>query len=47
MSQWQVALANSFPVPDFYGEKIQSVTGYRRWLKDQKAFNKKKTAKFV
>ncbi|KPM45360.1 hypothetical protein AK830_g1240 [Neonectria ditissima] len=37
----------SNPVPDFYGEKIQSVTGYRRWLKDQKAFNKKKTANFV
>lgn len=32
------------PVPDFYGEKIQSVKGYRRWLKDQKAFNKKKNA---
>ncbi|KAH7312465.1 mitochondrial import protein Pam17, partial [Stachybotrys elegans] len=26
------------PVPDFYGEKIQSVRGYRRWLKDQRAF---------
>ncbi|KAH7150379.1 mitochondrial import protein Pam17-domain-containing protein [Dactylonectria estremocensis] len=37
----------SNPVPDFYGEKIQSVAGYRRWLKDQKAFNKKKTANFV
>ncbi|PHH69231.1 hypothetical protein CDD83_5785 [Cordyceps sp. RAO-2017] len=35
------------PVPDFYGEKIQSVSGYRRWLKDQRAFNKKKTANFV
>ncbi|KOS20703.1 Presequence translocated-associated motor subunit PAM17 [Escovopsis weberi] len=35
------------PVPDFYGEKIQSVAGYRRWLKDQRAFNKKKTASFV
>ncbi|CAM1511800.1 Fc.00g093130.m01.CDS01 [Cosmosporella sp. VM-42] len=35
------------PVPDFYGEKIQSVSGYRQWLKDQKAFNKKKTAAFV
>ncbi|KAM4054462.1 mitochondrial import protein [Hirsutella rhossiliensis] len=35
------------PVPDFYGEKIQSVLGYRRWLKDQRAFNKKKTANFV
>ncbi|KAI9903755.1 hypothetical protein N3K66_000284 [Trichothecium roseum] len=35
------------PVPDFYGEKIQSVAGYRRWLKDQRAFNKKKTSNFV
>jgi len=31
------------PVPDYYGEKIGSVQGYRRWLKDQKAFNKKKS----
>jgi len=31
------------PVPDFYGEKIQSVAGYRQWLKDQRAFNKKRT----
>ena len=36
-----------FLVPDFYGEKIQSVAGYRRWLKDQRAFNRKKTAAFV
>ncbi|EFY97346.1 mitochondrial import protein [Metarhizium robertsii] len=35
------------PVPDFYGEKIQSVSGYRQWLKDQRAFNKKKTRAFV
>jgi import inner membrane translocase subunit TIM23 len=34
-------------VPDFYGEKIQSVQGYRQWLKDQRAFNKKKSANFV
>jgi mitochondrial import inner membrane translocase subunit TIM23 len=34
-------------VPDFYGEKIQSVQGYRQWLKDQRAFNRKKTANFV
>ena len=34
-------------VPDFYGEKIQSVAGYRRWLKDQRAFTKKKTQAFV
>ncbi|PMD64352.1 Pam17-domain-containing protein [Hyaloscypha bicolor E] len=31
------------PVPDYYGEKISSVAGYRRWLKDQRAFNKKRT----
>ena len=30
------------PVPDFYGEKVGSVTGYRRWLKDQRAFNRKR-----
>ncbi|PHH82510.1 hypothetical protein CDD82_5764 [Ophiocordyceps australis] len=35
------------PVPDFYGEKIQSVSGYRQWLKDQRAFNNKKKADFV
>ncbi|KAI1779438.1 Pam17-domain-containing protein [Hypoxylon cercidicola] len=31
-------------VPDFYGEKISSVKGYRQWLKDQRAFNKKRTS---
>lgn len=30
------------PVPDYYGEKIGSVGGYRRWLKDQRAFNRKR-----
>jgi len=30
------------PVPDFYGERIGSVGGYRRWLKDQRAFNRKR-----
>ncbi|KAI9739571.1 MAG: TIM23 complex component [Cirrosporium novae-zelandiae] len=30
------------PVPDYYGEKIGSVQGYRQWLKDQRAFNKKR-----
>lgn len=30
------------PVPDFYGEKIKSVKDYRRWLKDQRAFKRKK-----
>ncbi|KAK7730575.1 TIM23 complex component [Cytospora paraplurivora] len=31
------------PVPDFYGEKVSSVAGYRQWLKDQRAYNKKRT----
>lgn len=31
------------PVPDYYGEKISSVADYRQWLKDQRAFNKKRT----
>lgn len=31
------------PVPDYYGEKVGSVRGYRQWLKDQKAFNRKKS----
>ena len=35
------------PVPDYYGEKIGSVGGYRRWLKDQRAFNRKKGGVFV
>jgi len=30
------------PVPDYYGERISSVQGYRQWLKDQRAFNKKR-----
>ncbi|KPI45498.1 Presequence translocated-associated motor subunit pam17, mitochondrial [Cyphellophora attinorum] len=34
------------PVPDFYGEKIGSVQGYRRWLKDQRAFNRKRSGSF-
>jgi len=34
------------PVPDFYGEKIGSVGGYRRWLKDQRAFNRKRGGNF-
>lgn len=33
-------LAN--PVPDYYGEKIGSVQGYRQWLKDQRAYNRKR-----
>ncbi|WVQ78953.1 hypothetical protein IAT38_001045 [Cryptococcus sp. DSM 104549] len=28
-------------VPDFYGEKIVSLSTYRRWLRDQAAYNKK------
>jgi len=30
------------PLPDYYGEKITSVQGYRMWLKDQRAFNRKR-----
>ncbi|KAI4124422.1 MAG: hypothetical protein LQ347_005745 [Umbilicaria vellea] len=30
------------PVPDYYGERIDSVQGYRHWLKDQRAYNKKR-----
>ena len=30
------------PVPDYYGEKIGSLAGYRRWLRDQRAFNRKR-----
>ena len=35
------------PVPDYYGEKVGSVEGYRRWLKDQRAFNRKRSGNFV
>ena len=35
------------PIPDYYGEKIASVKDYRRWLKDQRAFNLKKNKAFV
>ena len=35
------------PVPDYYGEKIGSVTGYRTWLRDQRAYKKKKKADFL
>lgn len=35
------------PIPDYYGEKIGSVKDYRRWLKDQRAFNLKKNKAFV
>ena len=30
------------PIPDYYGEKVSSVSDYRRWLKDQRAFMLKK-----
>jgi hypothetical protein len=36
----------SNPVPDYYGEKIGSVQQYRQWLKDQRAYNKKREAAF-
>jgi len=29
------------PVPDFYGEKIGSLHGYRQWLRDQSRYKKK------
>ncbi|KAI0823525.1 Pam17-domain-containing protein [Trametes gibbosa] len=29
------------PVPDYYGEKIGSLHGYRQWLRDQSKFRKK------
>jgi len=35
-------VADNSTVPDYYGEKIGSVQGYRSWLKDQRAFNKKR-----
>ena len=35
------------PIPDYYGEKVASVKDYRRWLKDQRAFNRKKNRAFV
>ncbi|EPY51002.1 TIM23 translocase complex-associated motor subunit Pam17 [Schizosaccharomyces cryophilus OY26] len=28
----------SNPIPDYYGEKIFSLSDYRRWLRDQKAY---------
>lgn len=35
------------PIPDYYGEKIASVKDYRRWLKDQRTFNRKKNRSFI
>lgn len=37
----------SNPIPDYYGEKIASVKDYRRWLKDQRAFNLKKNKNMI
>jgi len=37
----------SNPVPDYYGEKIGSVQGYRQWLKDQRAYNRKRRSFIV
>ncbi|KAI9855336.1 MAG: TIM23 complex component [Vezdaea acicularis] len=34
----------SSPLPDFYGEKVGSVAGYRQWLKDQRAYSKKRAS---
>ncbi|KAG8525275.1 uncharacterized protein KY384_008919 [Bacidia gigantensis] len=39
--------SSSNPVPDYYGEKIGSVGQYRTWLKDQKAYNRRKQKDFV
>ena len=33
----------SNPLPDYYGEKIGSVKDFRTWLKDQRAYSRKKT----
>ncbi|KAI9693638.1 MAG: TIM23 complex component [Bathelium mastoideum] len=35
------------PVPDYYGEKIGGVKDYRRWLKDQRAFNLKRKKNLI
>lgn len=35
------------PIPDYYGEKVASVKDYRRWLKDQRAFNLKKNKSMI
>lgn len=29
------------PVPDYYGEKIQSISDYRRWLRDCSVYRRK------
>lgn len=30
------------PLPDYYGEKIGSVAEFRTWMKDQRAYNRKR-----
>ncbi|KAK5132279.1 hypothetical protein LTR08_009267 [Meristemomyces frigidus] len=35
------------PIPDYYGEKIGSLKDYRRWLKDQRAYNLKKNRSHI
>lgn len=32
----------SNPLPDYYGEKIGSVGDFRTWMRDQRAYNRKR-----
>ncbi|KAI4254919.1 MAG: hypothetical protein LQ352_002816 [Teloschistes flavicans] len=32
----------SNPLPDYYGEKIGSVKDFRTWMRDQRAYNRKR-----
>ncbi|KAL8731527.1 MAG: hypothetical protein Q9166_003373 [cf. Caloplaca sp. 2 TL-2023] len=34
----------SNPLPDYYGEKIGSVRDFRTWMRDQRAYNRKRMA---
>ncbi|KAL8767259.1 MAG: hypothetical protein Q9209_006185 [Squamulea sp. 1 TL-2023] len=34
----------SNPLPDYYGEKIGSVKDFRTWMRDQRAYNRKRMA---
>ncbi|KAL8800583.1 MAG: hypothetical protein Q9182_005094 [Xanthomendoza sp. 2 TL-2023] len=34
----------SNPLPDYYGEKIGSVQDFRTWMRDQRAYNRKRMA---
>lgn len=36
----------SNPVPDYYGEKINSIKSYKQWLRDNNAY-KRKTKEFL